>query len=156
MVNSYEMVQKSSEFDESNIVPTEEPQPTPGAESSADGENQADIKAINAGQNANSNSNEIKIGNQTSYGVDINKMLSEPLDIDMSVDGPKVLIVHTHATEAYAPEGAQKYNREESDRSMENTENVVAVGNEVTEIFNSRGIETLHDTALHDLSLIHI
>lgn len=150
MVNSYEMVQKSSEFDESNIVPTEEPQPTPGAESSADGENQADIKAINAGQNANSNSNEIKIGNQTSYGVDINKMLSEPLDIDMSVDGPKVLIVHTHATEAYAPEGAQKYNREESDRSMENTENVVAVGNEVTEIFNSRGIETLHDTALHD------
>lgn len=33
---------------------------------------------------------------------------------------------------------------------MENTENVVAVGNEVTEIFNSRGIETLHDTALHD------
>lgn len=96
MVNSYEMVQKSSEFDESNIVPTEEPQPTPGAESSADGENQADIKAINAGQNANSNSNEIKIGNQTSYGVDINKMLSEPLDIDMSVDGSESFCRYIH------------------------------------------------------------
>lgn len=68
----------------------------------------------------------------------------------MSGEGPKVLIVHTHATEAYAPEGASKYNRDESDRSMDTSENVVAVGAEAARLFNERGIETLHDTELHD------
>lgn len=151
IVNSYEIV-KSSESgyigSTSKPEPTEEP---PEEDFDDESEYNSDIKAINAGQNAkNPGSNQIRIGNQTGYAIDIDKMLSEPVDIDMSVDGPKVLIVHTHATEAYAPDNAEKYNSQKSDRSMNVLENVVAVGDELAKYFNEKGIETLHDTALHD------
>lgn len=147
LINSYAIVS-----DGESLIPTAAPTPevTPEPEPEPDAANSSDIKAIDAAQNSRYDDYQIRIGNQTSYGVDINAMLSEPLNIDMSGDGPKILIVHTHATEAYAEEGAQRYNREESDRSMEVSENVVAVGDEAARIFNERGIETLHDTALHD------
>lgn len=151
IVNSYELV-RIAETNQSDAAaqPTNEPnQETPNDNDDSD-EGELEIKAINAGQNANSDTNDIKIGNQTSYSVDVRELLQEPLDLDMDSEGPKVLIVHTHATEAYAPEGAKRYNSGESDRSLDNSQNVVAVGDEVARIFNERGIETLHDTALHD------
>ena len=78
-------------------------------------------------------------------------MLSESLNIDLSVPGPKILVVHTHATEAYAPDGAAEYDKTASDRSEDINKNVVKVGEEVTKIFNAMGIETIHDTKLHDV-----
>ena len=144
IVNSYGIISGGEE-----LVPTPEPtaEITPEPD---DGVERPDIKPINAAQNARYDDYQIRIGNETSYGIDINGMLAEPLMFDMSGDGPKVLIVHTHATEAYASEGAQQYSRGESDRSMDTNENVVAVGDEAARILNERGIETLHDTALHD------
>jgi len=147
LVNSYGLV-KSAEGGGVKTEPSPEPQPEPEEDLSAEGD--LEIKAINAGQNASSNSNEVKIGNQTSYGVDVAELLAEPLSLNMTADGPKVLIVHTHATEAYSPEGARRYNSGDSERSTDTSKNVVAVGDEVARIFNERGIETLHDTALHD------
>ncbi len=145
LINSYAIIS-----DGESLVPTAAPTPEVTPEPEPDTADSSDIKAIDAAQNSRYDDYQIRVGNQTSYGVDINAMLSEPLNIDMSGEGPKILIVHTHATEAYAEEGAQRYNREESDRSMEVSENVVAVGDEAARIFNERGIETLHDTALHD------
>lgn len=146
-VNSYQLVRQAADNPE-EFTTKQTPAPTePAQESSPD---ISDIKAINAGQNANSDTNFVKIGNQTSYSVNIDEMLAERLNLDLSGDGPKVLIVHTHATEAYAAEGAEKYNRKESDRSMELDENVVAVGDELTKLFQEKGIETLHDKTLHD------
>lgn len=146
-VNTYQLVREASDNPvQAKVIET--PAPTEAIE-----ENSADmssIKAINAGQNANNDTNFVKIGNQTSYSVNIDEMLSENLKLDMSGDGPKVLIVHTHATEAYTAEGAQKYNRKESDRSMELDQNVVAVGEELTKLFKEKGIDTLHDKTLHD------
>ena len=112
-------------------------------------ENQAPIKSIDAAQVAE-NASKIAIGNQTAYGINIEEMLSSQLSLNMAGDGPKILIVHTHTTEAYAPEGAEVYDREESDRSMDNAQNVVRVGDAVSEIFNSYGLETLHDPTVHD------
>lgn len=108
------------------------------------------IKAINAGQNANSDTNEIKIGNHTSYSVDIDGMRKEPLSFNMNEEGPKVLIIHTHATESYSPEGAKRYSSGDSERSLDTSQNVVAIGDMVEKIFSERGIETLHDRGLHD------
>ncbi len=151
LVNSYGLVKMAeSGVQDSSAQPTEAPSEAAPQDDGGDVQGGLEIKAINAGQNANSDTNYVKIGNQTSYSVDINELLNEPLSLDMSSDGPKILIVHTHATEAYAPEGAKRYNSEESDRSLDTTKNVVAVGDTVARIFNERGIETLHDTALHD------
>ncbi len=145
IVNSYGIIARGEE-----LLPTPAPTEPPAPEPPADEGERSDITEINAAQNARYDDYQIRIGNETSYAVDINGMLEEPLSFDMSGEGPKVLIVHTHATEAYAAEGAVEYGRDESDRSMNTSENVVAVGDEAARVLNERGIETLHDTALHD------
>lgn len=152
LVNSYEIIQKAESGEEkpSSDALTNEPQAQETEQGSGESEGDLEIKAINAGQNANSDTNDIKIGNHTSYSVDVNQLLSEPLTLDMSTEGPKVLIVHTHATEAYAREGVKRYNSGESDRNLDTTQNVVAVGDEVERVLNEHGIETLHDKQLHD------
>lgn len=146
LVNSYGIVRDT----QNGAEPAPSSEATAEPETAPDEEGEFEIKAINAGQNANSDSNSVKIGNQTSYGVDVAELLAEPLNLDMTADGPKVLIVHTHATEAYSPEGARRYNSGDSERSTDTNKNVVAVGDEAARILSERGIETLHDTALHD------
>ncbi len=113
-------------------------------------ENARPIKAINACPNKDG-SKKIVISNETDYSIDVDQMLSESLNIDLSVPGPKILVVHTHATEAYALDGAAEYDKTASDRSEDINKNVVKVGEEVTKIFNAMGIETIHDTKLHDV-----
>lgn len=112
-------------------------------------ENQAPIKVIDAAADK-SQSGKVILGNETSYSVNIDEMLARAPSIDMSVSGPKVLVIHTHATEAYAPEGSSVYDITASDRSQNLDENVVRVGKTLCNIFNSKGIATIHDTNLHD------
>lgn len=105
----------------------------------------APIKTIDAAQKSPNS-----IGNETSYSIDVDSMLAARPDIDMKISGPKILITHTHATEAYARDGAAFYDIKASDRSTDTAANVVAVGDVMAEVFKSRGIETIHDTELHD------
>ena len=93
----------------------------------------------------------VVLGNDTSYEVDIEDFLSESPNIDMKSNGPKVLIIHTHGTEAYAYEGLNYYDKTEGDRSDDNSKNVIKAGEIITDIFNKKGIETLHDTTQHDV-----
>ena len=113
-------------------------------------ENAAPIKTINAAQKI-SNSAKVAVGNETSYSVDIAGMLASKPDIDIHKDGPVILICHTHATEAYAPDGAEIYDVKASDRCNDIEKNVVAVGKHMAEIFEKKGIKTVHDTILHDV-----
>ncbi len=110
------------------------------------------IKSIDSSQTkalGNSDS-KILLNNQTTYSIDINEMLNAPLGIDMSQAGPKILILHTHATEAFSPDGAETYAVGTSDRSQDTTQNVVRVGAEMAQVFQENGIEVLHDKKLHD------
>ncbi|MBR6709721.1 MAG: stage II sporulation protein P [Clostridia bacterium] len=64
---------------------------------------------------------------------------------------PVVLILHTHATEAYSPAGATSYTIDtDYARSKNPTENVVAVGARMAEVLRENGVPTLHCTILHD------
>ncbi len=109
-------------------------------------ENRAPIKSINAAQKLS-----LAIGNETSYGIDVDSMLENKPVYDLSGRGPKILITHTHATESYAPKGAEIYDVTASDRNEDRQKNVVAVGRRMREIFESYGIETVHDEVLHDV-----
>lgn len=121
---------------------------TPSADDAAIPEDKrAAIKSIDA---APPGGQAVTLGNETSYTVDVNEALRSPLSIDMNTDGPKVLVIHTHATESYAKEGSAFYDITASDRSTEPSENVIAAGNVFCDILNRHGIETVHDTALHD------
>ena len=90
------------------------------------------------------------IRNETNYSINIEGMLSDELEFDLSGDGPQVLILHTHATESYTEEGITVYSPDKADRSLEKDKNVVAVGERMKQIFEKNGIETIHDETLHD------
>lgn len=96
------------------------------------------------------NSGKILIRNETTYSINIAEMLNAPLTFDMKGEGPKILIVHTHGTESYSPEGAEVYQTDKSDRSLDKAQNVVAVGEAMKRVFEERGISVIHDTTLHD------
>lgn len=108
------------------------------------------IKTIDSSQGKALGKGKILIRNETDYGIDINEMLSSKLKLDMKGAGPKVLILHTHATEAYSAEGATEYLSDRSDRSLSEEENVIRIGNVIEEELKKAGIEVLHDKTLHD------
>lgn len=108
------------------------------------------IKTIDSSQGKALGKGKILIRNETDYGIDINEMLSSKLKLDMKGAGPKVLILHTHATEAYSAEGATEYLSDKSDRSLSEEENVIRIGNVIEEELKKAGIEALHDKTLHD------
>lgn len=88
----------------------------------------------------NAGAEEIAVKNDTDLQLDIAGMKNAPLNLGQIDKNPKILIVHTHATEGYA--GA--------DRSEDDTINVVRIGQEMAAVFEKHGIKTLHDTKHHD------
>lgn len=100
------------------------------------------------------------ISNETAYTPDIAALLEAdnilpPFDHTASAvyppGEPVVLILHTHATEAYSPDGAISYpDAADYARSSDPTENVVAVGARMAEVLRKSGVPTLHCTILHD------
>ncbi len=65
-------------------------------------------------------------------------------------DEPQVLIVHTHATESYEHYDADVYDTRNNWRSLDNTTNVVALGDELAKALEAEGIGVIHDTTKHD------
>ena len=83
----------------------------------------------------------VEIDNRSRSDYDLSELLDRPFAFPHT-DEPTVLILHTHATEAYADT--------EGYRSEDPKENMVAIGAQMAEILNRAGICTLHDTTLHD------
>ncbi len=89
----------------------------------------------------------VYIKNQTEYTVDVEALLAKPLDYGAS---PAVLIVHTHASEAYNPAGEDIYEESDPSRTEDMRFNVVRVGDELQKVLEARGITVYHDRQLHD------
>lgn len=99
------------------------------------------------------------INNMTGYMPDINGLLSSGVGenkyeqlTQKNNDLPKVLILHTHTTEAYLEDGAKSYIDNGSDiaRSEDSQKNMIALGKIMAESFEKKGIPTLHCTVMHD------
>lgn len=91
----------------------------------------------------------VSIDDRSGLAYDKEALLLKPLTLSPG-DGPLVLIVHTHATEAYTPSEGSYYAATGSYRSGDTAYNVVRVGQAIADKLNARGIVTLHDTTLHD------
>ena len=63
---------------------------------------------------------------------------------------PVVLIIHTHGTESYLPDGVNYYTGNDTFRSTDINENVVSVGKVISDELNKAGIVTIHDTTMYD------
>lgn len=65
-------------------------------------------------------------------------------------EGPQILIVHTHGSEAYSQSDGLTYQESDSYRTTDCTRNMVRVGEEMAQIFRENGFEVIHDTNLYD------
>lgn len=154
-------------------LPSEEPEPTPSLpepeptlpaepELSNEGENDEppptvtapdDIipKTMVAGTTAKYvTSGNISIYNHTDYSLDIDALLAAAPELSAAGDGPKILIYHSHATEAYTMDGTDIYEESDSYRTLNTQQNMVRVGEEMKAVFEAAGIGVVHDTTLYD------
>ncbi len=71
--------------------------------------------------------------------------------ISMHGDQPKILIYHTHTTEAYFPTEQYSYTESSRWRTKDSDRNVVAVGERLKEILETEyGYSVIHDTTDHE------
>lgn len=73
-----------------------------------------------------------------------------PFAIEVNSAEPQVLLMHTHATESYLTESAHWYDPAWGGRTTEPAANMCAVGEAMAAALNAAGVNTLHDTTLHD------
>ena len=92
----------------------------------------------------------VTIGGSCSYTVDKLALLQQPSVLDFQQDGPTVLIVHTHTSEAYAQEAGWEYEETDTARTQDPDFSVIRVGKELAETLESHGISVIHDTSFND------
>lgn len=92
----------------------------------------------------------ITIAGACSYRPDKQALLTRPSALSISQDGPAVLIVHTHSSEAYTMEAGFEYPESDSLRTLDERYSVVRVGDEIADILTQAGISVLHDTQPND------
>ncbi len=80
--------------------------------------------------------------NTPGYDIDAETLLNTPLKFSSPYNGPRVLIIHTHTSEAYAESPGA--------RSEDSQMNVVSVGAEIATAIKKAGIEVIHDTTQND------
>lgn len=73
-----------------------------------------------------------------------------PFTVELDSTDPQVLILHTHATETYQPDGRDWYDPAFTARTLDKAQNMCAVGEAMAAVLNAAGVNTLHDTTLHD------
>ena len=76
--------------------------------------------------------------------------LTRPSALSLSDDGPAVLIVHTHSSEAYTMEAGFEYQESDALRTLDEQYSVIRVGDEIADILTEAGISVLHDTQPND------
>lgn len=94
--------------------------------------------------------NKIVVQNYTKFKIDIEKLLKEPLNIKFDKKGPKVLVYHTHTTEAYVPKQSDVGKKGIPSFNSDSRYNVVRVGEELSRNLKKYGIDVLHNGTVHD------
>ena len=94
--------------------------------------------------------NNIFVKNDSTKGIDLKWLLGAKLPFALTGKGPHVLIVHTHGSESYFPQGKDTYTLTDVERTEDKRYNVVRVGDELTETLEKAGISVVHDRNIYD------
>lgn len=136
---------------------TPEPTATPLPSAAPDIENPGSIRAEQFGQGSGDGYITLNAGSIRNYtscsDADLRSAVSTPslpFDVEVDSDEPQVLILHTHATETYQTWPDLIYDPDFTARTQNTALNMCAVGEKMTQVLNDAGINTLHDTTLHD------
>lgn len=87
--------------------------------------------------------------NSGSRKPDPEALLETALDWDLTAGTPAVLILHTHGTESYTPDG-EPYEAVSAYRTLDDRYNMISIGDAVTEILEKNGIGVIHDREIYD------
>ena len=86
----------------------------------------------------------LELANNTDFKINPDDYLEKKLAFSLDNQGPQILIMHTHTTESY------NNSYSSSDRDLDESKNIVAVGDIMSEIFEKNGIAVYHDKTVHD------
>jgi len=95
------------------------------------------------------------------YGQGVYLYNRTDLELDASVleegevsltagEGPQILILHTHGSEAYSQSDGNTYEESDPYRTTDCTRNVVRVGEVMATVLRAHGLRVVHDTTLYD------
>ncbi|OUQ57752.1 stage II sporulation protein P [Flavonifractor sp. An112] len=89
--------------------------------------------------------------NRTGESVDLAAAAQASVNITLPAEGPQILIIHTHTTEAYTPDGTDVYTPDGGvARTLEEEDNMLRVGDEMERVFTEMGLSVIHDRTVHD------
>ena len=91
----------------------------------------------------------VYISNATKYDL-TPQLLAEPFDSTLPREGPQVLILHTHGSEAYVPAEGASVVWSGDFRTTDSRYNVVRAGDVMASVFDEAGLSVLHDRTLYD------
>ena len=92
----------------------------------------------------------IQITDRPGCEPDTEHLLLEPLEWTLEGTEPKVLILHTHATECYTHGEGESYELSGEYRTLEEAYNMLCLGTLVARRLEEVGIPVIHDRNLHD------
>lgn len=92
----------------------------------------------------------VYIENRPKLPLDMAALVSSKLELSLPADGPQILIMHTHGSEAYTQNGTDTYVPSGECRTQDKTKSVVRVGDEIAAVLEEMGLHVLHDTELYD------
>ena len=94
--------------------------------------------------------NGIHIKNTSSRTISKAELEAMAFSARVGTEGPQVLIVHSHGSEAYSMPKGQEYKRSGNYRTKDTNCNVVRIGDEMAAVLSGYGISVIHDRTLHD------
>ena len=92
----------------------------------------------------------IWVKNDSTKGIDLKWLLGAKLPFEFSGKGPRVLIIHTHGSECYLPQGRESYTLDDVERTSDKRYNVIRVGDELEKVLSENGISSIHDRNIYD------
>lgn len=94
--------------------------------------------------------NNIWVKNDSTKGIDLKWLLGAKLPFKLTGKGPHVLIVHTHGSESYFPQGKDTYALTDVERTSDKRYNVIRVGDELSAELKANGVSVIHDRNIYD------
>lgn len=143
------------ETEKTKDTPEKYTPPTPSADCSAEETTDTEedklpdgaiaVQAVNLSRYEEGDTPPLLLVNETAYTAHLPALTQSYTGM-----GGAVLIMHTHGTEAYLPDGVNYYGEDEDFRSTDKAETVVAVGEVFAEKLRQAGIEVFHDETMYD------
>ena len=92
----------------------------------------------------------VMLRNETGYSVDADAIAQAGTPIRLASEGPQILIIHTHSSEAYTPSGLDRYEPSDNARTEDADYNIIRVGDELTRLLERAGLQVIHDRGVYD------